>query len=930
MISFNNHILFYLIKHNTHRYYIQRSGVVSLATIVSILFWGLLNPSISRAENLAIDQADIISQIEQAQFLVKKEKFEQAIKQLVKAYNLADSRQDYLSSASLAYLIGEIYEHRGRFQEALTQYEQGLTTLAILKAGAAKIVGQALDELRGSQKAYTPGDGAPIGTDLYRGEIENVGERLRQSPKTLESELALVLTMNVGNMYLTQNQYPQANALYKKALEIAGNLKRPLTAARIQANLAWGAIKQRRFDQADVWLKAAMSETDTDVNLLESRRTLLALGVHHRETGRVSEAITELKKAAALYELADDQSGRCRALAHLATAYQRQGDLQQAKTYYIQALELNRQVKDDTTAWHASGGLAKTYHKLGDLAAAVQHYENYMDAVDKLSSSYETDQGKVAILENHAAIAGEYVNVTVELAGQTGDFIHVRKAIERGRARALRDLLSWKLSRGGRKPGQMPAGQVLYGDAWPSIKMDSADYMEGQEAEGTATQPMAQMALGVASRTNRSIEEEDPAVAEESQRVRPSLTATLQTYVLPERTVILVHSSEPDSRTGGAIVNIKAASLAYIVARYRLSLDVDRPRGVAVASGALSASPTATAGITDEANSSRQLYDLLIKPVRKLLPDDPQKPLVIIPHKSLWLLPFTALRAENGDFFGDQHVLTYAASESTWRLVASRARSSDHRSPTAWIVGNPQMPARVESCQMTFAMDPLPGAEQEAREIADLFRSQKIELFTGSQADRLRLDAWHPQFSVLHLATHGVGCAADPLSSFILLKALDDSDLELDKQSETISLTGDSRYPVTLTGAQKILKSREMPEIKELSYPGLLDARSIINNFNLDADLVSLSACQTGLGQLTGEGLIGFTRAFMTSGARSLLVSLWRVDDRSTRELMVSFYRQYLEHGNKGLALQHAMAETRKRYPNPRYWAGFTLVGLAE
>jgi CHAT domain-containing protein len=240
------------------------------------------------------------------------------------------------------------------------------------------------------------------------------------------------------------------------------------------------------------------------------------------------------------------------------------------------------------------------------------------------------------------------------------------------------------------------------------------------------------------------------------------------------------------------------------------------------------------------------------------------------------------------------------------------------------------MPARVESCQMTFAMDPLPGAEQEAREIAALFRSQKIELFTSSQADRLRLDAWHPQFSVLHLATHGVGCAADPLSSFIVLKALDHSDLELDKQSETISLTGDSRYPITLIGAQKILQSRDLPEIKKLSYPGLLDARSIINNFNLDADLVSLSACQTGLGQLTGEGLIGFTRAFMTSGARSLLVSLWRVDDESTRKLMVHFYRQYLAHGNKGLALKLAMAETRKRHPEPRFWAGFTLVGMAE
>jgi CHAT domain-containing protein len=60
------------------------------------------------------------------------------------------------------------------------------------------------------------------------------------------------------------------------------------------------------------------------------------------------------------------------------------------------------------------------------------------------------------------------------------------------------------------------------------------------------------------------------------------------------------------------------------------------------------------------------------------------------------------------------------------------------------------------------------------------------------------------------------------------------------------------------------------------------------------------------------------------------MVSLWRVDDRSTKDLMVHFYRAYLEHGNKGLALQSAMAETRRQYPEPKYWAAFTLVGMAE
>jgi CHAT domain-containing protein len=173
----------------------------------------------------------------------------------------------------------------------------------------------------------------------------------------------------------------------------------------------------------------------------------------------------------------------------------------------------------------------------------------------------------------------------------------------------------------------------------------------------------------------------------------------------------------------------------------------------------------------------------------------------------------------------------------------------------------------------------------------------------------------------------------------VVLRELTRDDLSFDPTSQTLSVRADSRLPVTLVDpwldSQKSdTLSGEKPSRPskplQLHYPGLLDARTIINQFSLDADLVTLSACQTGLGQLSGEGMIGLTRALLAAGSRSLMVSLWRVDDRSTKDLMVHFYRAYLEHGNKGLALQRAMAETRKQYPEPKYWAAFTLLGMAE
>ena len=344
-----------------------------------------------------------------------------------------------------------------------------------------------------------------------------------------------------------------------------------------------------------------------------------------------------------------------------------QDDLAQAKAHYLQALALNRQINDNTTAWHAHGGLAKTYYRLGDLDAALQHYEKYMTAVDRHSSGYLTDQGKVAILEDQAAITGEYVNAALELARQTGDFDHARKAIERGRTRALKQLIDGRRSRRRTKPGMLPAGPLLYGDRWPTYQFEYADYIAGRSSEETFANSPVQMALGVEISKQPSLSEEKNAVYREWPQVRPPPVSFLQTYVLPERTVVVVHPSVSAGTTGGAIVDIKAAALAALIARYRRALDVDQARGVALASGALAMSSTPADLTPDEAQLSRQLYELLIKPIRELLPGDSRQPIVIVPHQSLWLLPFAALRDMNGKLFGDQHVLTYAASASTWR-----------------------------------------------------------------------------------------------------------------------------------------------------------------------------------------------------------------------------------------------------------------------
>jgi CHAT domain-containing protein len=108
---------------------------------------------------------------------------------------------------------------------------------------------------------------------------------------------------------------------------------------------------------------------------------------------------------------------------------------------------------------------------------------------------------------------------------------------------------------------------------------------------------------------------------------------------------------------------------------------------------------------------------------------------------------------------------------------------------------------------------------------------------------------------------------------------------------------------------------------------GLLTSTEILNELSMNADLVVLSACDTGRGEITGDGVNGLARAFLGAGAKNLIVSLWSVPDAPTAELMVSFYDELAQGQNQAQALRLAMLSTFQTHPNPRDWAAFTLVG---
>jgi len=271
----------------------------------------------------------------------------------------------------------------------------------------------------------------------------------------------------------------------------------------------------------------------------------------------------------------------------------------------------------------------------------------------------------------------------------------------------------------------------------------------------------------------------------------------------------------------------------------------------------------------------RQLYQVLIEPIADKLPTDPNAHVIFIPQQSLLMIPFSPLQDELGNYLLEKHtILTVPAI-----MVLDITRRSQVNIPESlqqWlVVGNPY--------PMPGEFSPLPAAEQEAQAIASLVNTQAI---TGEVATKAEIVPQMSASRVIHFATHGI----------------------FDEQRGWESA-------IALAPTQ--------------TDNGWLTAQEILD-LNLTAELVVLSACNTGRGSISGDGLASLSSALISSGASSVIVSLWSIPDSPTAFLMQEFYANLQQNSDKAQALRKAMLTTMEKHPDLRDWAAFTLIGESQ
>jgi len=269
---------------------------------------------------------------------------------------------------------------------------------------------------------------------------------------------------------------------------------------------------------------------------------------------------------------------------------------------------------------------------------------------------------------------------------------------------------------------------------------------------------------------------------------------------------------------------------------------------------------------------ARRLYDLLIAPAAGVLRG--KKIVCVIPHDSLWTLPFQVLIDARGRSLIDQHPIFYTPSLTILSWYARHPRtSSGERSLLA--AGNPRGAA-------------LPDAGREVRGIARFFDPRRTLLLTGREATETRVKREAAHYRVLHFATHGT--FSNELAMY--------SHIELARDA------GDAD-------------------------DGQLEAREIAD-LDLDADVVVLSSCDTARGSVRlGEGMVGMSWALLAAGCPRAIVTQWEIGSASTADLMIDFHRRLAAGRSTTEALRQAQLKliTEERRAHPYYWAGFILIG---
>ncbi|HYJ89376.1 MAG TPA: CHAT domain-containing protein [Pyrinomonadaceae bacterium] len=711
---------------------------------------------------------------------------------------------------------------------------------------------------------------------------------------------------NLGDVYYHLGDIAAAKQAYSESLKLSIEVKDERNQSSVLNALGDLYVAQADFNQAQpIYVQALALGVKLD-NLGNQVGALLGLAALHRRLGNYQLATEYAQRVLTLLEGQTSPMLRGQALNSLGLSHLRFNKFPEALAAFQKTLAIDADTIGPHIRWTAHAGAARAYVQSAQRDKAREHYLKAIDLIEKVRAGLGGDEAKAGFLQDKIEIYKEHIALLLDLHRLDGKSHHGTDAFhynERARARAFFDRLAeTKID-----PEQDIAPDLLKQkrELHTRINKLTAQLIKERSSE---TSRQDQVLIGTLKERLDQADKELSDWLRELRRRNPRyaslqypepVTLAATQRLLDDQTILLSYSlAEP-------------ASFLFVITNN--NFQVKRLPSETLLNKRVQ---DLLAAITNKNNPATERYRLeAIRLSQDLLPDGRllagKKALVIVADGALHRLPFEVLFRPGTSASGDlrrwpyliqKFAVSYVPSASVLAELQNQAREM---APKGFIAfGDPlydhsaNATLRLTNAGDRLNLQRLPYSRTEIDGIARLFPKDDYDLFFGAEAseENVKAPGRLSRYRMVHFSTHGYVNEARPRFSGLLLS----------------------------------LPTSESPSaIRNLqSEDGVLSAYEIFD-LKLKADLVVLSACETGLGkEIRGEGLMSLMRAFMYAGTPSVLVSLWNVNDETAADLMIRFYRHLKTPGTrKNEALRLAQLETIEDNGFAFFWAPFVLIG---
>ncbi|XP_068727590.1 tetratricopeptide repeat protein 28-like [Montipora capricornis] len=631
-------------------------------------------------------------------------------------------------------------------------------------------------------------------------------------------------------------------------------------------------------------------------------------GIASGDLGNAYHSLCDFKRAIQYHEhhlsIAKEVGGRVGegiANGNLGIDYYSLGDLKRAIEYHEEQLSIAKEVGDRRGEGRANGNLGNAYDSLGNFKRAIEYHEQSLNIAKEVGdragegmaySNLGIAYGRMGELENALLFNEQHLTISKETedpVGQGGACHNLGrfhefsgslcKALNFYRL-SIRHFDETRLlqSEDALKISFRDTKQGTYTALWTALLKNG----EVDEALYAAEQGRAQ-ALTDFLKVQFGFDEEPSKRASTKETISALMKyLPLQTvFMALERNIInfwLLRRGSGIRFRQKEIVNGSANSLIETTLKQIGAGTVVRCENRSVHRQRSDLSCNRGAGeetfqsLSVSHKTLQPLYYVLISPIADLLQGDD---LIFVPDGPFCLAPYSAL--------SDSLMIRSVPSLTALNLIASAPDDLNSKSE-ALLVGDPFLKEITWGTGGSM-YEQLPCAQKEVEMIGDLLQTTPL---TGKNATKAEVLKRMKSVALIHVAAHG-----DDEFGEIVLAPNPDRTSQIPKEED---------YLLTMSDVQAV---------------------------RLQAKLVVLSCCHSGQGEVKSEGVVGIARAFLCAGARSVLVSLWAIDDEATLLFMKSFYGHLADRKSASLALHHAMKSLRetKEYSAIKYWAPFVLIG---